>query len=95
MAFGAGNGRASHRGRPVSNDLNLTKEKLLRFLDRLGASAKDLLDVTEMLRRKLVTPEELLVHADAIRPEIKRYPAVDEESFIRRVKEFLGGFKDV
>ena len=57
--------------------------------------AKDLLDVTEMLRRKLVTPEELLVHADAIRPEIKRYPAVDEESFIRRVKEFLGGFKDV
>jgi hypothetical protein len=57
--------------------------------------AKDLLDVTEMLRRRLVTPEELLAHAEAIRPEIKRYPAVDEESFVRRVKEFLGGLKDV
>ena len=30
----------SHRGPHVNNDLNLTKEKLLRFLDRLGASAK-------------------------------------------------------
>ena len=40
---------------------------------------KDLLDVTEMLRRKLATPEELLAHAEAIRSEIKRYPAVDEE----------------
>ena len=56
---------------------------------------KDLLDVTEMLRRKLVTPEELLAHLEAIRPEINRYPAVDEESFVRRVKEFLGGRKDV
>jgi hypothetical protein len=44
-----------------------------------------------MLRRNLINPEELLAHAEAIRPEIKRYPAVDEESFIRRVKEFLGG----
>lgn len=56
---------------------------------------KDLIDVTEMLRRKLVMPDELLAHAEAIRPEIKRYPAVDEESFVRRVKEFLGGLKDV
>jgi len=48
-----------------------------------------------MLRRKLVTSEELLAHAEAIRPEIKRYPAVDEESFVGRVKEFLGGLKDV
>ena len=51
--------------------------------------AKDLLDVTEMLRRALVTPAELLAHAEAIRPDIKRYPAVDEESFVRRVREFL------
>ena len=53
--------------------------------------AKDLLDVREMLRRKLVNPAELLAHAEAIRPDIKRYPAVDEDSFIQRVKEFLGG----
>jgi hypothetical protein len=42
-----------------------------------------------------VTPQDLLSHAEAIRPAIWRYPAVDEESFIRRVKEFLGGLKDV
>src|SRR5436309_1708089 len=51
--------------RPVAE--KLTKEKLLDFLARLGASArtpaklerghaKDLLDVSEMLRRRLVTP---------------------------------------
>jgi hypothetical protein len=57
--------------------------------------AKDLLDVTEMLRRKLATPEELLAYAEAIRSEIKRYPAVDEESFVRRVKEFVGGLPNV
>jgi hypothetical protein len=48
-----------------------------------------------MLRRKLATPEELHAHAEAIRPGIPRYPAVDEESFIRRVTDFLGGLKDV
>jgi hypothetical protein len=56
---------------------------------------KDLLDVNEMLRLKLVTPEELLAHAEAIRPALRRYPAVDEESFLRRVKDFLGGLKNV
>lgn len=57
--------------------------------------AKDLLDVTEMVRRKLVTPEALLVQAEAIRPGLIRYPGVDEDSFIRRVKEFVGGLKHV
>jgi hypothetical protein len=57
--------------------------------------AKDLLDVTEMLRRNLVTAEGILAHAEAIRPQLKRYPAVDEESFVRRVREFLGGLKNV
>jgi hypothetical protein len=56
---------------------------------------KDYLDVTEMLRRALIVPADLLAHAEAIRPEIRRYPAVDEESFILRVKEFLGGQHDV
>jgi hypothetical protein len=42
-----------------------------------------------------LTAEGLLAHAEAIRPQLKRYPAVDEESFIRRVKEFLGGLQDV
>jgi hypothetical protein len=43
----------------------------------------------------LATPAELLAHAEAIRSEIKRYPAVDEESFVRRVKEFVGGLPNV
>ncbi len=54
--------------------------------------AKDLLDVTEMLRLKLVAAQELLAHAEALIPGFNRYPAIDAESFIRRVKEFLGGF---
>lgn len=57
--------------------------------------AKDLLDVTEMVRRKLVTPESLLAQSEAIRPGLIRYPGVDEDSFIRRVKEFVGGLKHV
>jgi len=57
--------------------------------------AKDLQDVTEMVRRKLVTAAELLAQAEAIRPRLNRYPAVDEDSFVRRVKEFVGGLKDV
>lgn len=50
---------------------------------------KDLLDVRELLRRRLVTSEALLTHAEALRPQLKRYPAIDEESFLRRVRDFL------
>ncbi len=57
--------------------------------------AKDLLDVTEMVRRKLVTSEALLAQAEAIRPGLIRYPGVDEDSFIRRVKEFVERLKHV
>jgi hypothetical protein len=57
--------------------------------------AKDLLDVTQMLQRHLVTREELLAQTEAIRPALKRYPAVDEESFVRRVREFLAKANDV
>lgn len=52
---------------------------------------KDLQDVQEMLRRDLVTVKDLAAHAEAMRPGLKRYPAVDEESFVRRVKQFIGG----
>ena len=57
--------------------------------------AKDLLDVTEMLRRGLVTAAELRLHAEAIRPAMYRYPALDEASFLRRVEAFLGERTDV
>jgi hypothetical protein len=57
--------------------------------------AKDLHDVTEMLHRNLVTPDQLLAQAEAIRPRLNRYPAVDEDSFLRRVREFVGGLGHV
>lgn len=57
--------------------------------------AKDLVDVGEMLRRGLVAPEELLSQAEAIRPALIRYPAVDEASFLRRVRAFLEGHANV
>jgi hypothetical protein len=52
---------------------------------------KDLSDVNAMLRAGLVTKEQLLAEAEAIRPQLKRYPALDEESFLRRVKQFVQG----
>ena len=52
---------------------------------------KDLSDVNAMLRAGLVTSEQLLAEAEAIRPQLKRYPALDEESFLRRVKKFVQG----
>lgn len=52
---------------------------------------KDLLDVQEMLRRGLVNADGLLAQAEAIRPQLKRYPALDEGSFVRRVRDFLQG----
>ena len=50
---------------------------------------KDLLDVQEMLRRGLTTREQLLAVLEAIRPLIRRYPAIDEEAFVRRIEGFV------
>ncbi len=52
---------------------------------------KDLSDVNAMLRAGLVTNEQLLAEAEVIRPQLKRYPALDEASFLRRVKLFVQG----
>jgi hypothetical protein len=51
---------------------------------------KDLEDVSEILRRRLATREEVLAHAEAIRLQLKRYPAVDEE-IVRAASEKLPG----
>jgi hypothetical protein len=57
--------------------------------------SRDVLDVDEMLRRGLVKREELLANAEAIRPGLHRYPAIDEDSFIAAVKQFLERSADV
>jgi len=55
---------------------------------------KDLSDVAKMLELGLVSKRELKHHLEAIRPALKRYPAIDEQTFVRRVLEFLHERKD-
>lgn len=50
---------------------------------------KDILDAREMLKRQLTTKEQLLAMLNAIRPLIRRYPAIDEETFVRRIETFI------
>jgi hypothetical protein len=50
---------------------------------------KDLLDVREMLGRGLTSKAQLAAMLLAIRPSIRRYPALDEDDFIRRIEAFL------
>lgn len=48
--------------------------------------AKDLQDVREMARRKLIEPRRLTELFDLIVPELYRYPAIDPPSFRRAVE---------
>lgn len=59
--------------------------KLARGLER------DLGDVRQMLRRGLVTSEELIAGLEEIRPGLVRYPGLDADAFERRVRRFLAG----
>lgn len=51
---------------------------------------RDLLDVEQMIRRRLIDLGELPRLFDAIRPELLRYPAIDPESFSERVAAMIG-----
>lgn len=50
---------------------------------------KDLLDVREMLRRGLTSKDQLFTMLQAIRPLVRRYPAIDEETFVSRIESFV------
>jgi hypothetical protein len=50
---------------------------------------KDLLDAREMLRRGLTSKAQLAAMLLAIRPSIRRYPALDEDDFVRRIEAFV------
>lgn len=52
---------------------------------------RDLLDVSAMLERGLVTADAIRESFAAIRAEIVRYPSVDADGFERRVAAFLAG----
>jgi hypothetical protein len=54
------------------------------------AHSQDLDDVRELVDRRLVDPARALEHFELIEPELYRYPAVDPESFRRRVYEAFG-----
>jgi hypothetical protein len=51
------------------------------------AHAKDLDDVREMARRKLIEPHRVREFFDRIAPELYRYPAIDPPSFRRAVEQ--------
>lgn len=51
--------------------------------------SRDLDDVREMVRRKLVDPDQLEQFARDIVPGLIRYPAVDPNSFLETVADFL------
>jgi hypothetical protein len=54
------------------------------------AHAQDLQDVTALVSRGLVDPKRALVYFGELEPELYRYPAVDPQSFRRRVEEAFG-----
>ncbi len=53
------------------------------------AHPKDLIDAREMLRRGLTSKLLLADMLLAVRPFIRRYPALDEDDFVRRIEAFL------
>lgn len=50
---------------------------------------RDLGDVRAMLDRNLIARDDLTAALDVIRPALIRYPALDSETFERRVRDFL------
>jgi hypothetical protein len=51
--------------------------------------AKDLVDVRQMIERKLVEPGKAMELFEAIEDRLYRFPSIDPASFRRRVKEAL------
>lgn len=51
---------------------------------------QDLEDVVALSSRGLIEPERTLRYFRELEPELYRYPAVDPQSFRRRVEEMLG-----
>jgi hypothetical protein len=52
--------------------------------------AQDQADVAEMLRRRLIDPQEALRYFAEIEPQLYRYPAIDPESFRSAVDAAFG-----
>ena len=52
--------------------------------------AKDLVDVREMIERKLVEPAKAMELFEAIEDRLYRFPSIDPPSFRRRVEDALG-----
>ena len=56
--------------------------------------SRDLGDVREMVRRKLIDATELRRFSQEILPDLIRYPAVDPDTFLRAIETFLVGVED-
>lgn len=51
--------------------------------------SRDLADVRAMIARGLVTKDKLWDAFESIRPELIRYPSVDETAFAEKVRQFV------
>jgi hypothetical protein len=56
--------------------------------------AQDLRDVRDLLRRRLVTAEELSKTYGEIEPMLVRYPAIDPGQFKNKVERFLASYNE-
>lgn len=56
---------------------------------------KDLKDVNEMIRSKLIDAERLLEFFDQIEDDIQKYPALDAASFRRQVERIVGASRTI
>ena len=54
------------------------------------AHAQDLEDIDALLERELVDPAAALEYFERIEPELYRFPAIDPQSFRRRVVATFG-----
>lgn len=52
---------------------------------------KDLIDVRAMISRGLTSKQRVLDMVQMVLPMIRRYPAIDEDTFARRIEEFFKG----
>lgn len=84
-----------------ARSIPITQVRLLRFyhydffaqaLSKIERGHhQDLLDVDEMFRRRLINAKDLRSYFEGIRPQLKRYPAIDEDDFANKVDQALKG----
>jgi hypothetical protein len=55
---------------------------------------QDVADARALVRLGLVDVAELVLLAEAVRPQLRRYPAIDQDAFYRKIEAFVGSDTD-